>query len=312
MGSGVNGGTAHRATWAQQFALAGAYAACYELARHVSFSHWILPAGLRLACMLLMPRRYWAALAMGETLPVVESALMSESTFGAAWALSASTPIMLLCMAWMLPLRRRWDIHDSQGHVRMGFMMTATLGCAVITAVATTLTLVTALTDNPGKWPEISVVTYFWAYLLGAYLGALTLTPSILALRERASAEKVVTLAAIWRSALLRDLLGWAVPALAGLAWLAMATENDTARQLARMAMMLPVLAMAWRHGWHGSAIGGMFASVALAATGTTLLDPAMIRSQVMLALLISGCMLAGARVTRNASQAGSATALRH
>lgn len=307
----MNGGTAYRATWAQQFAIAGAYAACYELARHVSFSHWILPAGLRLACMLLMPRRYWPALAMGETLPVVESALMSESTFGAAWALSASTPIMLLCMAWMLPLRRRWDIHDRLGHVRMGFMMTATLGCALITAIATTLTLVTALSDNPGKWPEISVATYFWAYLLGAYLGALTLTPSILALRERAIAERALTVATIVRSPLFRDLLGWAVPVLGGLAWLALATGDDRVRQLARLAMLVPVLALALRHGWHGSAIGGMFASVALAATGTTLLDPAMIRSQVMLALLISGCLLAGARVTRNAGQAASTAALK-
>ncbi|UPG95104.1 MASE1 domain-containing protein [Luteibacter aegosomatissinici] len=308
----MNGGTAFRATWAQQFAIAGAYAACYELARHVSFSHWILPAGLRLACMLLMPRRYWVALAMGETLPVVESALMSESTFGAAWALSASTPIMLLCMAWMLPLRRRWHIHDDHGHVRMGLMMTATLGCALITAVATTLTLVTALTANPGKWPEISVATYFWAYLLGAYLGALTLTPCLLALRERADTVKVLTVASIWRSRLLRDLTGWAVPMLGGLAWLAMATQNDGVRQLARLAILLPVLAMTVRHGWHGSAIGGMFASIALAATGTALLDPAMIRSQVMLALLISGCLLTGARITRHAGQAASAAALKH
>ena len=48
--------------WGRYLAVAGAYAACYELTRNVSFSHWMLPAGLRLACLLLVPRRYWPAL----------------------------------------------------------------------------------------------------------------------------------------------------------------------------------------------------------------------------------------------------------
>lgn len=179
----------------------------------------------------------------------------------------------------------------------MTVILVATLGCAVITAASTSVTLETALLAAPDAWPGISIAAYFWAYLLGAYLGALTLTPAILALHERSQALGQVTWSAVSRSGLLRDAVFWAFPALVVFAWLAHATTEDTVRQLARLALMLPVLGLALRHGWHGSAFGGMAASIALASTGTVLLDPAMIQCQVILALFISGSLLVGARV---------------
>lgn len=88
----------------------------------------------------------------------------------------------------------------------------------------------------------------------------------------------------------------WALPVLILLAALTLDTTDELVHQVARLAMMLPVLGLALRHGWHGSAFGGMAASVALATTGTVLLDPAMIQCQVLLALFISGALLVGAR----------------
>lgn len=300
----MNGSTARPSAWTPHLAVAAAYAACYELARHVSFSHWILTAGLRLACLLLVPTRYWPALAIGEALPVGEAALLCESRFGIAWTLSAAVPMVVLCMACVQPVLRRWNLYGADGRLQMGVVLGTTLGCAAITAATTALTLLTALLAAPDAWPDISVGAYFWAYLLGAYLGALTLTPTILALCERAQAQRRVTLALVWQSRLFRDTAGWALPALAGLAWLAHATNNDIARQLARGAMLLPILSLAWRHGWHGTAIGGMGASIALAITGTKLLDPAMIQSQVILALVISSALMVGARASRRADHA--------
>lgn len=292
----MNGSAARWNAWGQHFAVAAAYAACYELTRHVSFSHWTLTAGLRLACLLLVPVRYWPALAAGEALPLVENALLCMPQLGGAWAVSASVPMIILFMACVKPLLSRWSLRGRDGQVRMNVILAATLGCAVITAVATSVTLATALMDAPNAWPGISVRDYFWAYLLGAYLGALTLTPAILALHERSRALEHVTWAAVSRSALFRDTVSWALPAFGVCAWLALVTTDDTVRQLARMALLVPVLGLALRHGWHGSAIGGMGASVALAVTGTVLLDPAMIQCQVVLALFISGTLLLGTR----------------
>jgi glucose-6-phosphate-specific signal transduction histidine kinase len=126
----------------------------------------------------------------------------------------------------------------------------------------------------------------------------------VLALHERANAVAHVSFAGVWRSKLARDLVAWTLPVCGGLAWMALATDDDLLRQIARLALLLPVFALALRHGWHGTAVGGMLASVALAATGTTLLDPAMIRCQAVLALCISGTLLIGSRVTRRATQA--------
>ncbi|QWT18963.1 MASE1 domain-containing protein [Bacillus sp. NP157] len=299
----MNGSTAHGKDWGKFFAIAGAYAACYELARHVSFSHWMLTAGLRLACLLLVPRRYWPALLLGETLPVVESALLDGPRFGMAWAIAAAIPMIALWMPFVRWLRRGWPIRDDAGTLDMRVLLKAALGCAVITAVATTLELMMALYANPGTWPEISLYTYFWAYLLGAYLGALTLTPSILALQERFARQGHFTWTAVARSRLFRDVAGWAIPTCAALAWLAMGSDVAWVSQASRLGMLVPVLALAWRHGWHGSAIGGMFASVALAVTSTVLLDGAMVRTQVVLALVISATLLVGTRVARRTDQ---------
>ena len=293
----MNGVTARWNAWGPHFAVAAAYAACYEVTRHVTFSHWILTAGLRLACLLLMPRRFWPALAVGEALPMIENAVLCMPQFGVAWAVSASVPMIVLCMPWISFLSQRWGLYGPTGRLRMGMVLAATLGCAVLTAVKTVATLATALLHDPQAWPDISVPTYFWAYVLGAYLGALTLTPTILALHERAVADASASTTSGWRSPLLRDVVFWVVPALSGLACLALATHSDAVRQLARLALMLPVLALALRHGWHGTAIAGMGASIALAVTGSTLLEPAMIQCQVVLALFLSAALVVGARL---------------
>lgn len=284
--------------WGQYIAIASAYAAAYEVVRHITYSHWTLTAGLRLACLLLLPFRYWPALAVGETLPLVENAWLCETNFGPAWALSSSVPMIVLFMACVKPLRVRWTLYDDRGQLRMELLLAATLGCALITAVSTSLTLETALLSSPGAWPDISLVNYFWAYILGAYLGALTLTPILLALAERARQIPNTRLGDVSRSPMLRDVLLW-LPVLAVLTTLAIATTDDTIRQLARLGLLWPTIALAWRHGWHGTAVGGFAASVALAMTGTVLLDPAMVRAQVVLALALSGLLAVGPRAPR-------------
>jgi glucose-6-phosphate-specific signal transduction histidine kinase len=71
---------------------------------------------------------------------------------------------------------------------------------------------------------------------------------------------------------------------------------------------------LAWRHGWHGTAVGGMAASIALAVTAPGLLaDPATLRVQAILALVVSGGLLVGAwaaaRAKAKATHASTGTA---
>lgn len=284
--------------WGQHVAIAAAYGVIYQVALYVSFPQFLLTTGLRLACLLLLPMRYWPAIAIGEGLPLAENAVLCADRFGIPWAILASFPTVALWMPFLKPLRQRWPLFDADGRLRMPMILVATLGAALITAAITTVTLQAALLHSPGKWPDISPLKFFFAYVLGAFLGALTLTPVILALHERARTlgDAPLSFSVIWRSALFRDVFWWVFPALACMAWLAVSTHDDTLRQACRLALLLPVVGLAWRHGWHGTAVGGMGASLALAITAKGLLDPATIQVQVVLAFALSGILLVGAR----------------
>ena len=139
----------------------------------------------------------------------------------------------------------------------------------------------------------------FLAYLLGNYLGALTLTPVLLALHQqvRIHGTELRTLSAC---PLIRETVCVMAPCLLALI-IATRVGNGATQELGRLAMIVPVLVATARHGWHGGALVGMLASVAIACTTRELLDPAMIRTQVILALAISGSLIAGHRIAHRA-----------
>lgn len=293
----MSGSAEHWKAWGQHIAIAAAYAACFEITFHLSSSHWMLGAGLRLGCLVLVPMRYWPALAVGEFFPLFENAVLCDSKFGAAWALAASVPPIVLCMASLKPMRQRWTLRAPDGTIRMGFLLTATLCCALTNAVRDTSAVLVILTSSSTDWgPGVSLSIAFSAYLLGAYLGALTLTPTILALYEQWLAQPL-SIGAIGRSPLFRDCIAWVFPSLAALAWCAQATPDELLIQTTRLAMILPVLGMAWRHGWHGTAIAGMAASIAMAATSQAVRDPAVIQCQIALAFVLSASLFLHGKV---------------
>lgn len=297
------------AVWGRYIAVAGAYAACYELTRNVSFSHWMLPAGLRMACLFLVPRRYWLALAVGETLPIAEMAALHASAFGVLWAIIVSIPPIALMMPVVAWMRRHFGLFREDGQIHMGMIMAATMVCAVINGIANGAALANVSMGDGSEAPAVTI-PLFLAWFLGAYLGALTLTPMILALRERLALQpgRMVTLKAVWHSVLTRDALFIAVPTLA-LLMIAASQLDGMALQCVRMAMAVPVIVLTLRHGWHGTAIGGMLASIALAATSFELRDPAMIQAQVVLAFVISTSLLFGVRVARRLAASHSLVA---
>lgn len=297
----MEGTSNDRVAWTQMVAAAAAYAACYELTRHFSFSHWILPTGLRLACALLVPRRFWPALVIGETLPVLENAALCIPRFGMVWGLLASTPLIAPCMLLVTWIRRYAGIYRDSGEINMPMILFATAGAAFITAVFTEAALLAALASSPGNWPEIDPVAYFFAYLLGAYLGALTLTPTILALRERFARTEQVSWSIAWTSPVARELVFGVLPVLLALRLGALSTEGHLQQGL-RLAMALPVVILTVRHGWRAAAVAGMVASIALASTSSTLMDPKIIQIQVVLALVVSTALMAGVHVARRST----------
>ena len=78
--------------WGRHVAVCMAYAVSYALLRDVSVSHWNLPAGLRVVCLLLFPYRYWPALLIGEMIPVDYHAWHCIDDFGWRWSALAAVP----------------------------------------------------------------------------------------------------------------------------------------------------------------------------------------------------------------------------
>jgi len=285
--------------WGQHVAVAGAYAACYELTRNFSFSHWMLPAGLRLACLLLVPRRFWPALAVGEALPVGEMALMHARLFGTLWAVLISIPTIMFTMPAVAGLQRLMSLRRADGQINMGFILLATLAGALVTSTVNCIDLSTVDMGDGSPAPVVTA-RIFMVYLLGAYLGALALTPTIMALHDRIRSQPAGALTArsVLGSALTRDVLFIAAPVLLVLMALAQQLTGG-ALQCVRFAMAIPVFVLTWRHGWHGTATGGLLASIAMAAGTFELLDPAMIQAQTVLSFAISTSLLFGVRVAR-------------
>ena len=296
----MKGSGEHWKVWGQHIAVIGAYAACYRLANQLSVSHWELTVGLRLFCLLVVPVRLWPALAFGEFLPLIENAFLSMDQFGSAWALAVSVPPIVLCMACMKPLRQRWTLWTPDGRIQTSYLVFAALCCALISALRDTAAVWVALASSSTDWgPGVSVSIAFSAYMLGGYLGALTVAPAAFAMRDRITNSHSLT--AVWRSSLVRDTCAWVIPAVVILAWQG-TIHAGYAQQAARLAMILPVIGMTYRHGWQGAALAGMVASIAMALTSTVVRDPAVIYCQVALALTLSSALLMGGR-TKPAAQ---------
>lgn len=296
----MQGATSERASWGQILAVAAAYAACYEVTRYFSYSHWILTAGLRLGCLLLVPYRFWPALILGESLPVVQNALLHQADFGWAWTCVSSIPFIPLCMPFVKAIREKMPLYDANGQLNATTILFATLVCALITAVRTDMAVFAALIVTPDGWDawRSEALIDLLAYVLGAYLGALSLAPMLLVLRE--GFRENLSWKRFFESRLTRDVALGALPLLLVFAAVA-SVSSGLSLDVLRLGMAVPVIALTARHGWKGTAITGMLSSIALATTSATLLDPAMIRTQVILALVISGSLIVGIKRSHTA-----------
>jgi hypothetical protein len=62
----------------------------------LSNAPWPFVAGLRIACLLWVPYRYWIALAVGEAVPLVYRNLGFADGYGSTWVLLASVPPLII------------------------------------------------------------------------------------------------------------------------------------------------------------------------------------------------------------------------
>lgn len=280
-----------------QVAVALAYAVCFVLLRQLSFSHWVIFAGLRLSALLLVPYRYWPALAVAEAGPLAYAGMTHAGEFGWAWALSICVPPIVLAMPVVRWFRRHARLFPAGATttVNMGNLLLCTLMVSFIWTLANLVSV--GLVRLPGGYPALHYGAISAAWLIGNYLGVLTLTPLVLCIRD---AWLGATAGKRWSgfvgSKLSKDFLLVLIPALVVLVCLGIDAEENI-QQAARMALFLPVVWLALRHGWQGAAVGGTAASIAVVLTMPDRYDPGTMQAQVFIAFAITTMLMLGARI---------------
>ncbi len=214
------------------------YAFVHQFARY----HWYPPAALCLAAFVLLPPRYWLAIAMGEWLHRLVVFNFYWYAVGAYAILTVTTflqplPTMLVG-AWYRPTFLRDGIRDVGGVGRLLVVIfIATLAC-----VATNSLLLFVDFFNP----PIKPLRFMADIALGNGIGFFVVFAPILVLATQSTRI-------LWLIA--RSLMIWVVPILAIFILLSMSQDSGIPALYSRVIVQLPGIFIAWRHGWAGAVL---------------------------------------------------------
>ena len=282
-------------TWIRHATAALIYALSYLVVRHFSFSHWSPLASLRLGCVLLVPRRYWLALLIGETLPLVYSSyLCIIHIFGVTlaegwkWLLAASTPPIALAMMVVYPMRNYLPGRNKATMEGMGLLLCCIFAMAALTAGVDGA--VYALEPNGSTTPWFAEVG---DYFLGTFLGAVAFVPLVLAAYETRSTFR------------LSDMVQWVtkgVPLIAVVAlmvWAGRDTSSMVWRQVLQVGLFMPLAVYALMFGWGGAAMSGALVSVGLILIMPAEQDTATLLAQALVAFAMATFLMLGVQMQR-------------
>jgi glucose-6-phosphate-specific signal transduction histidine kinase len=282
--------------WLLQLMAALGYGLGYSLFHDVLLSQYSLSFGFRLAVLAVMPYRYWRALLLGELVSCGYIAVTCADSFGVAWAVVRAFPTITLVMPVVYVCRERFRLFSAKRLVNVPILLLGALVSALITVPFQVGLL--SLAHLPPNYPPLHrwVLNYF----VMNYVGALTVAPVALGLRESWSQLRHRTLfGSLANSRLAIESMGMVLPVLAFLMWIGFNADTDSeVRHLVQIAMFLPVIAIALRHGWHGAAVGGAAAGLAIESLMPVGYDQSGLQAQSLIALVISTMLLMGRHVT--------------
>jgi two-component system, NarL family, sensor histidine kinase FusK len=239
--------------WLPQAGVFVLYTVAYALLRPYSNGIWALTCGLRLSCLLLLPYRYWPALACAEIAPLVYNNYPCIDPFGLTWTVLNSIPPILYAMPVVWWCRERLPLFPTKRLVNVNILLL----CTVLASFAWVATTFAIMATN--KVPQLlSAQAYRLEAVqifLGRYAGILTILPLALAFKLQKPARLSTRLVQWAKSRLTLEMVVLLLPTLAVLAWLNHRATPD-AQLVIRMAMFLPAAWLTMKHGWRAAAIG--------------------------------------------------------
>lgn len=241
-------------TWgtfiAKGLGIAVLYGVAYLALRYISFNQWFLPAGLRAACLLFLPYRYWAFVFLGEAGLTLYKKIEMADEYGAAWAYLS--PLLMPPLVSVVPflVRKRLGTNDRLLR-RLPFpaLLMATWSSACNFAV-------NRLLDGPNQPDNLKA---FCGFVIGDYLGILTALIFVFLWRDLRK-ERRFSFDFCRDSAVSAALIGGSYVLIEySLA------ENDLLQLAILMTMTIPAVLLTFFHGWRGAAVGTLLASIGVA-----------------------------------------------
>ena len=279
--------------WARFIAIAAAYGLGISLFRQIVIPHFMLLTGAHVAALLLVRERNWPALVAGEIVSLIPMSVACAPQFGVPWAVVNLIPGIVIMMPCVLYAKQRWRLQPSAHRSHMGRLLLLAL---VVSAVMTAYNLGTMLITKlpPGYVLRLDRLAAIW--ILGNFIGILAVVPTVLCVHQWWASgtwnelrHRLVRDQAVVESSLL------VVPLLVLMVWIGM--EASHARPIIQVALFLPVLYLAMRHGWKGAALGGTASSLAIVVLMPQNYDHQTMQAEVVVAFVVSSMLLLGGHI---------------
>lgn len=220
-------------------ALALAYALACWFSRNLSMDQFYLPAGVRVAALLLFAPRYWGYLILGEYAYFAQLRLPMVERFGAAWVVLGS--------AFLMPVVAL-IVHKHRNLTR------ARLDVSLLSIALLAATTVTILNIGLSHllWPvprRNDVMIDAVRYIVGDFIGILTIAPLAMLWKHRKNVS-------VFKDPFSRH----TVLCIAGLTALGVCAsilppEWWSVESSMRLLMVLPAIMLTCKHGWSGAAL---------------------------------------------------------
>jgi glucose-6-phosphate-specific signal transduction histidine kinase len=273
-------------------AAAVAYTAAYRLLWIPSLDQWFLPAGLRVAALLLSPVRFWGYVFFADAVALLQLRLPMADKYGVLWSCISPllfSPLLALPIA---VLKRRLG-HRVRDLMLLPLIMAGLSFWMVAVQFGLNAALdgpITPVRDMP--WDGL-------LFAMGYYLGMLTIVPVAVLVTTPKPAVP-------WPRHFVRDGVLALATTIAAF-WIASPDNPGDASQrlLASMTILfLPALLMTLRHGWRGAATGIASMAVATKVSGHWAnipghFDNALFPTDQAIAVVGTILLLLGARIGR-------------
>ena len=266
--------------------LAVIYALACWGARKLSLDQFYLPAGIRVAALLLCPPRLWPYLFLGEYAYFAQMRYPMVEKYGLAWVVLGSASLMP-AVAFVVRLHRR--------------MMATTTETWLLSIAAASALVVTVLNIALSEllWPippDMPALTGVARYVVGDFIGILTVAPLALLWATRHSEPD-------WAAMFLKPTsMALGLMTVLGISAALLPADSMTMKTSLQVLMALPAIALTCLLGWRGAAISVPVLNLIIGLTTPkpypSSFDPSAFTTQLIMAITGIALLVLGSRIS--------------